>query len=698
MNRLFGWGGGSKEAVDSHEGCVDTDDLDDMYDDSEEELDENVDGKVKASAVAGTNNSQNLPSNEDQAEKSDNIPSNAKDFLSSDAKENDESHSQIIERKCDNGADEHRDQCNNDHNDNNLDNLESTTSESCEYDVSSSLKPVFLADEISAKAKQLVEESNIVITAEKENKISYTVGEYDKNKKHNNDADNDGRITLAEQAKEIVNNFEPATATNNSREADNDDDTRTICTQRTTGTRVQPISTAFRLAQEDVKKKWNHPHQSIFDILDRNFEELGDHFCESSDNGSGGGVRSWGGIGGIGGIGKNNIHKKKNGRSIGYLDVKLCFVAFVAVFSLPMDPIYANGNGGVGNGYEDEHENSGSEENDNHALTSATSTATITKEKIRTSVPLSVVFALWRKVLKIPERQKDVTDEVSYIRSTLVLLGFLELSEIDREDLIGSSQKFDSRTIECLKVHDEMHQQYGEYMAWGDHDASFRSTIELNEQHWNYAVMKACEEVGSNIYTLRMLPLNTMRANHMKETFELLKEKTFVRRRVRILGASGAANAHVTDVDELLRLIEERIDGDEADIEPIDEQEGVLNSYQQVKKYCLHVTNELTKHHTEVDGEDEEVIDVSALSKAALAKLADAGDAMHLIGASLGGYGFFGEEMEYYKEALRLKELSCQGNIDKSVSASDTLHCMVSKNILFRRRLETYFQLKVRPL
>ena len=52
------------------------------------------------------------------------------------------------------------------------------------------------------------------------------------------------------------------------------------------------------------------------------------------------------------------------------------------------------------------------------------------------------------------------------------------------------------------------------------------------------------------------------------------------------------------------------------------------------------------------------------------------GNALHLLGASLGGYGFFDEEMEYYTEALRLKTLAVNGNIDRSVSASDTLHSM----------------------
>ena len=518
----------------------------------------------------------------------------------------------------------------------------------------------FLADEVIAKAKR----------------IKNGNGAQQKNNNDDDQDDNDNNndcITLAEQANEIVAGFN--SSNNNSQimmmdgdNNDNNDDARTISTQRTT--RVQPVSAAFRIAsQEDVKKKWNHPHQSIFDILDRNFEELGNHVTGPMENNNSRGWNSGGGGG-----------RRRKGREIGYNDVKLCFVAFVAVFSLPSEPVFAGVTHLDGNG------NSTEELGTDPSLPEREITETLEKtqvnggdsipkkkEMILPSVPLSVAFALWKKVLKIPDREKDNTNELSYIRSTLVLLGFLELSTIEREDTTTAvTNKFESRSIECLKVHDEIHQQYGEYNAWGDHDASYKSLIESHEQYWNEAALRACHEIGSNSYTLRMLPFNTMRARHMQDTFDLLQDKTFVRRRVRVLGASGAATAHVGDIDELLRLIEERME-DEVDMEPIDEQEGLLNAYQQVKKYCTHVITELTKHLTDGEGENGELSGIAELSKAALAKIADTGDAMHLFGASLGGYGFFEEEMEFYREALRLKELSAKGNISKSVPASDTL-------------------------
>ncbi|KAL7446390.1 hypothetical protein ACHAXH_008093, partial [Discostella pseudostelligera] len=160
-----------------------------------------------------------------------------------------------------------------------------------------------------------------------------------------------------------------------------------------------------------------------------------------------------------------------------------------------------------------------------------------------------------------------------------------------------------------------------------------------------------------------------MRAHHFQDTFDLLKDKTFVRRRIRVLGAMGAARAHVSDMDELLRLIENCITNCDPPPEPVDEREGLLDAYKQMLKYFLHETEELTKCNKDENGNTK-------LGKAAMLKIAQIGNAVHLLGASFGGYGFFDEEIRYYRKALELKTLAENGNIEKSVSASDTLHSM----------------------
>ena len=127
--------------------------------------------------------------------------------------------------------------------------------------------------------------------------------------------------------------------------------------------------------------------------------------------------------------------------------------------------------------------------------------------------------------------------------------------------------------------------------------------------------------------------------------------------------------AHVSDVDELLRCIESCILSGETSLEPIDERGGLLGAYQQMLKHFLHEAEELKKCN-----KDES--DNVKLGRPAMLKTALIGNAVHLLGSSLGGYGFFNEEIQYYRNALELKTLAENGNIDKSLSASDSLHSM----------------------
>ena len=456
---------------------------------------------------------------------------------------------------------------------------------------------------------------------------------------------------LPEQAAKIVCGFDE--------EGDGNNDDRTVVTMRTTATGMTAASRRIHssLREETPEQHVSHEHKSLFDILDRNFEELGD--CRADGLGS--------------------------GRDIGYMEVKLCFVAFVVVFGVPQPPAVVEANACVSR----EEENVDEKDDDEHEMKEQMKQTPPTDEvqKVpRPNVPLSVAFALWKQVLRHPQYGKCnavSATMLSYIRSTLVLLGLLELSSIDNEDApvptstAGRSRyQLKSSAIECLRVHHDINQQYGEYLAWADHDSSFRSTIEQHQRQWNDAVMDESLQIGSNDFTIRMLPLNTMRAHHMQETFDLLKDKSFIRRRVRLLGSLDAAAAHIRDVDELLRIIDKRVKANDVTLEAVDEQDGVLNAYEQMKKYCLYLTNELMKHNITDDKNIPEGVNITGLTKAALSKISNAGDALHLLGASLGGYGFFDQEMDYYKEALRLKELCSKGKAEQLVAVSDTLHCM----------------------
>lgn len=699
MSRLFAWlgGGGDNHSV------VDPEDFIHSADDdsSNEEEEESVADSVAGSSATSQNDGGGVDADATNQEVSDHNNDNNKSPPQCEF-DNDSERQQDITEQDGNTSQSLGDGLvmveDDPANNNNLDEIvQPSTADESQKDDSSLTGEVDNAhfaeikqtpaeggtsDEVTSEEVAIDEETNNEIRATDEDKeddiiddsfpkarefLSETINDDEETTLNHRDDDiTIESISRTRQAAEIVEGFDEYNDY-----SDNADDSKTIATTRTTVSRVQPVSAAFKSASQEVAKKKNvHPHQSIFDILEKNFEELGE-----------------------GGGSSSRFGKKIK---IAYQDVKLCFVAFVAVFSLTepvfANPIYSDTNSAVALGQPNGDEVEQLENGNNYSSTNGDAQRTNDtsvdhefesrkKTTTRPSVPLTVAFALWNKVLQQSHgTENDFThDNLSYIRSTLVLLGLLELKSIERDrddDIVQPSLSnrlagySSNRSIECLSVHDEIHQQYGEYLAWGNQDGSLRSYVEGHEQRWNEAVMNASNQIGYNQYTLRMLPLNTMRANHMRDAFDLLKDKTFVRRRMRGLGASAAAKAHVGDVDEILALIEKRVSKDgSVDFEPIDEQAALLSAYLQLKKYCLHEAEELTKPYKEADGSIK-------LGKAMMPKMADLGDAVHLMGASLGGYGFYDEEMEYYEEALRLKRIAVNGNILKSVSAAETLHCM----------------------
>ena len=432
---------------------------------------------------------------------------------------------------------------------------------------------------------------------------------------------------LPEQAAQIIEMF---------------DDDRTVYTTKTVSSvRRKPLEVANQARmKENVQSK--HEHQSLFDILDRNFDELGNAGIDGDD-------------------------------------LKLCFVAFVVTFA-PSVGIVKNDVNDVKESdlKEDLDDEMDNEPDERRAKLQSASVEDTLKRLFRPNIPLTVAFALWRQVLGLNPDEQYTT--LSYVRSTLVLTGLLELSTIEGDDVpIPTSNINRNRreppktTIECLRLHQNINRQYGEYLA----SESFQSAIELNERRWNDAVTDEALMIGSNEYVIRMLPLNTMRAYRIQDAFDLLGDKSFVRRRVRILGASEAALAHIRDIDELLHLIDKLAAGGNGMTEPINEHEGVLGAFDQLKKYCLYITTELIKHNSSADVEEESVEDLTTatMDKTSQSKIRDVAKSLHLLGKSLGGYGFFDQEMEFYNEALRLKELCAGGKLDH-VSISDTLHCM----------------------
>lgn len=274
-----------------------------------------------------------------------------------------------------------------------------------------------------------------------------------------------------------------------------------------------------------------HPNQELFDIIDRNFES----FSPQGDP-----------------LGEDQK------RYLTTEDVRLCFVAFVAIFSPP--PITAlaeeynhsldddlaaereelerqraaldrsgsghgesNGGGRQQHGYDDEGE-VGVDDDDNNA-------------RRRPHVPMDLVVALWEEVLRTVGDEgtlKPGTDGVSaakdgqyspaisYVRDALVSLGLVDVvsgSTVGRDNgmhsihlededgffgkVLGGFRNDKGRgesrqrgSVETMVVHQSINQQYGEYLADEHHCYEFPQIVAEYRRRWSKAVVKCSMTEG----------------------------------------------------------------------------------------------------------------------------------------------------------------------------------------------------------
>ena len=268
-----------------------------------------------------------------------------------------------------------------------------------------------------------------------------------------------------------------------------------------------------------------HPNQELFDIIDRNFESFGPH-CDP-----------------LGGDQRRYLTAE---------DVRLCFVAFVAIFSPPPitslaeeynhtidddlaaerealerqrqqldrsgsghgEPISSAGERhGIGKAGE-----SGADDDDSDA-------------RRRPRVPMDLVVALWEEVLRTvgdkgalkpgtngisAARDGQYSPAISYVREALVSLGLVDIVSgsaagrdvelrsisLDDEDgffgkVLGGFRNEKGRggsrqrgSVETMVVHQSLNQQYGEYLADEHHCYEFPQIVAEYRRRWSKAVVK----------------------------------------------------------------------------------------------------------------------------------------------------------------------------------------------------------------
>jgi len=269
-----------------------------------------------------------------------------------------------------------------------------------------------------------------------------------------------------------------------------------------------------------------HPNQELFDIIDRNFES----FSPQGDP-----------------LGEDQR------RYLTTEDVRLCFVAFVAIFSPPPitslaeeynhtldDDLAAEreelerqraelDRSGSGHGEpissarqrqggDDDGEKAGADDDDGDA-------------RRRPHVPMDLVVALWEEVLRTvgdkgaltpgangisAARDGQYSPAISYVRDALVSLGLVDVVSgksigehdgmqsihLDDEDgffgkVLGSFRNEKDRggsrirgSVETMVVHQSINQQYGEYLADEHHCYEFPQIVAEYRRRWSKAVVK----------------------------------------------------------------------------------------------------------------------------------------------------------------------------------------------------------------
>jgi tetratricopeptide (TPR) repeat protein len=390
-------------------------------------------------------------------------------------------------------------------------------------------------------------------------------------------------------------------------------------------------------------------------------------------------------------------------------DVKLCFVAFVDCFSPPLKSHFATEYNYTvddfcarrGRQRSVDDLSLGSSDSGESSIASGHDTDPDPERFARPHVPNHIVMALWSDVIrcrfldgadvtqalakKIETARGDAfATALAFIRDTLVLLGVLDVRKMTKsfqrnevEEILsmeetyfveasrGRKQAFE----EVLSVHQDIHQEYGEYLTKSTSNENYCSILAMHEKRWNGVIVDASSQDvhkdAAVAFAVQLLPWNTIRANRFRDAASLLTDKKFLSRRLQALGVLEGTTAQVTDAEELvLRHFEKR----KAILcfEGIDPDQTMLDAYERTRKAISRQIEELC--HTE----DNIATELPHHRRLKVMHI-ETGKALHLMGVSLGAQGFMEQELDYCKQALSLKRTAAFG---PTVTVADTLHCV----------------------
>jgi hypothetical protein len=410
-----------------------------------------------------------------------------------------------------------------------------------------------------------------------------------------------------------------------------------------------------------------HPNQALFDIIEQGFDST-DSFR-------------------VRGLGHNN----KSSRALKATEVKLCFAAYVFVFTPPKPVEFAlYYNHDMDKGLREEYLHAAQRKKEggkkrwfkwagDGAPNASTGSSTRNLPRLDSEkytyevVPSSIVFSLWEEVLRqVGIRLSTLGSEarietLNYVKETLVSVGLIDCNMIDFSDdadadagiISDKSQLRVPQECEFIAARQAINGQYGHYLRRSY--IKIKECLEGNEKSIFDAASKISneEDISMRDYCSGMLPYTWLKAQKFAEAETKLCEESFVQKRLDYFGLLEGTTIQVTDFELMVDQMQahpRKDDGDGPNVEVL-----MKKAYGIVKSY---IDQNVTSR-----GEDFN-IDCYVCE--------EAGKALHLMAVSFMAQGLDDEGLKYLTEALRLKELY-RSPLDieiGSITLSDTHHCI----------------------
>lgn len=429
-----------------------------------------------------------------------------------------------------------------------------------------------------------------------------------------------------------------------------------------------------------------HPNQALFDILERNFDDL------------------------------DAFHVPSLNRLITAEEIKLFFVAFVVVFTPPKPFEFARKynqdisieeivtvdfdqessskpkrrrwlfrrirsdadfeakmeSTEIENDEECEKKHSKKSDDDEHTVV---------------QVPHEAVLALWGEVAKGLGVIKNMDSEVesmklimNHVEEALLEMGMLEIEtyknrsislpndDVDGHELpvvsFDSNQSNDATTeTKFYMIRHAINEQYGLFLAKYE-NSDVHERVSKLKKNWFEAVALVHNDISTGIdeYQMLMLPHLCIKGNQLSLAKDIMLNDAFMGKRFETMGLLLCATIQLTDIDTMAKSKEA--------------SDGFISKLEDF------IGKNLSLLRSKLEGGIEDAQQDDGKHSASSRKInavVEAGKAFHLIALLLGSLGYVTKELEYHAEAIKCKEYWVQSTDDNaiaSLSLSDSYNCM----------------------